>query len=255
MGIFIFIRFILQLKINKFVLKLIPKEEKSFDTEEELEILAELGEEKGSLEEEESDMIRSIIKFDDKTVREVMTPRVDILSLPSDASIDDAMDLIAKKHKKPLWQFVVESEPEKIVSWLTFKYIEDVLTPDEALKILRKMQNNKQERIDTILKEGYPSYTTAAGWLGYSDEKTIQLCKEYMAKGWKHFKIKVGLDLDADVKRLELIRKTIGDDCFVMVDANQQWSVTKSIEHINAYKKFNLLLNPTPLFSDINGFL
>ena len=92
--------------INKFVLKLIPKEEKSFDTEEELEILAELGEEKGSLEEEESDMIRSIIKFDDKTVREVMTPRVDILSLPSDASIDDAMDLIAKKQfsKIPLYR-------------------------------------------------------------------------------------------------------------------------------------------------------
>ena len=92
--------------INKFVLKLIPKEEKSFDTEEELEILAELGEEKGSLEEEESDMIRSIIKFDDKTVREIMTPRVDILSLPSDASIDDAMDLIAKKQfsKIPLYK-------------------------------------------------------------------------------------------------------------------------------------------------------
>ena len=92
--------------INKFVLRLIPKEEKSFDTEEELEILAELGEEKGSLEEEESDMIRSIIKFDDKTVREIMTPRVDILSLPSDASIDDAMDLIAKKQfsKIPLYK-------------------------------------------------------------------------------------------------------------------------------------------------------
>ena len=92
--------------INKFVLKLVPKEEKSFDTEEELEILAELGEEKGSLDEEESDMIRSIIKFDDKTVREIMTPRVDILSLPSDASIDDAMDLIAKKQfsKIPLYR-------------------------------------------------------------------------------------------------------------------------------------------------------
>ena len=92
--------------INKFVLKLIPKEEKSFDTEEELEILAELGEEKGSLDEEESDMIRSIIKFDDKTVREIMTPRVDILSVPSDASIDDAMDLIAKKQfsKIPLYK-------------------------------------------------------------------------------------------------------------------------------------------------------
>jgi len=92
--------------INKLVLKLVPKEEKPFDTEEELEILAELGEEKGSLDEEESDMIRSIIKFDDKTVREIMTPRVDILSLPSNSSIDDAMDLISKKQfsKIPLYK-------------------------------------------------------------------------------------------------------------------------------------------------------
>jgi gliding motility-associated protein GldE len=92
--------------INNFVLKLIPKEEKAFDTEEELEILAELGEEKGSLEEEESDMIRSIIKFDDKTVREIMTPRVDMSALASSSSIDNAMDLISKKQfsKIPLYK-------------------------------------------------------------------------------------------------------------------------------------------------------
>ena len=102
------------------------------------------------------------------------------------------------------------------------------------------MQNNKQERIDTILKEGYPSYTTAAGWLGYSDDKIVQLCKQYMSKAG-HFKIKVGLDLEADVKRLELIRNTIGKDCFIMVDANQQWNIEQSIKHINAYKKFDLL--------------
>ena len=96
-----------------------------------------------------------------------------------------------KKNKKPLWQFVVESEPEKIVSWLTFKYIEDVLTPDEALKIFQKMQNNKQKRIDTILKEGYPSYTTAAGWLGYSDEKIIQFVKNICLKVGSILKLKL----------------------------------------------------------------
>ena len=83
--------------INQLVLKLFPKHEKEFDTEEELEILADLGEEKGGLEEEESDMIRSIIKFDDKTVREIMTPRVDILGLSGNASLDNAMDLISEK--------------------------------------------------------------------------------------------------------------------------------------------------------------
>ena len=164
-------------------------------------------------------------------------------------------DLIAKKNKKPLWQFIVDSDPEKILSWLTFKYIEDVLTPEEALNILKESQNVKQERTNTVLKEGYPSYTTAAGWLGYSDEKTIDLCKQYMARGWRHFKIKVGLDLNADIKRLELIRKTIGDECFIMVDANQQWNVEQSIKHINAYKKFNLLFVEEPTSpDDVLGF-
>ena len=161
----------------------------------------------------------------------------------------------AKKNKKPLWQFVVESEPEKILSWLTFKYIEDVLTPEEALTILKNSQDYKQRRIDKILEEGYPSYTTAAGWLGYSDKKIVELCNEYTKKGWKHFKIKVGLDLEADLKRLELIRKTIGDNCYIMVDANQQWSVQQSIKHINAYKKFNLFFVEEPTSpDDVMGF-
>ena len=182
-------------------------------------------------------------------------PEKGVVHMAVSAIFNCLWDLIAKKHKKPLWQFIVESEPEKIVSWLTFKYIEDVLTPEEALAILSNNQNDKQKRIDTVLQEGYPSYTTAAGWLGYSDEKIIQLCKEYMAKGWKHFKIKVGLDLKADVKRLELIRKTIGDDCFIMVDANQQWNVKQSIKHINAYKKFNLFFVEEPTSpDDVMGF-
>jgi CBS domain containing-hemolysin-like protein len=92
--------------INQLVLKLFPKYEKEFDTEEELEILADLGEEEGSLDEEESDMIRSIIKFDDKTVREIMTPRVDISGTPTNGSLDDVMDLISEKQfsKIPLYK-------------------------------------------------------------------------------------------------------------------------------------------------------
>jgi CBS domain containing-hemolysin-like protein len=77
--------------LNKFFLKLFPKQEKEFDTEEELEILADLGEEEGGLDEEESDMIRSIIRFDDKTVREIMTPRVDISGLSTTSNLDNAI--------------------------------------------------------------------------------------------------------------------------------------------------------------------
>ncbi len=172
------------------------------------------------------------------------------------AAIFNALwDLIAKKHSKPLWRYVVDSDPEKIMGWLTFKYVEDALSENDAFKILKDNQVFKEDRIKKVLSEGYPSYTTAAGWLGYSDEKIVDLCNNYLRKGWKHFKIKVGLNLDEDIKRLELIRKTIGDDCSIMVDANQQWNIEQSIKHIKAYKKFNLLFVEEPTSpDDVMGF-
>ncbi len=172
------------------------------------------------------------------------------------AAIFNALwDLIAKKNNKPLWKFVVESKPDVIMNWLTFKYIEDALSKDDAYNILLENQKSIESRIKVLNEEGYPSYTTAAGWLGYSNEKIIELCNKYIKLGWKHFKIKVGNNLDEDVKRLEVIRKTIGDDCSIMVDANQQWSIKQSIEHINAYKKFNLLFVEEPTSpDDVIGF-
>ena len=182
-------------------------------------------------------------------------PEKGVVHMAVAAIFNSFWDLIAKKHNKPLWQFVVESKPENIMKWLTFKNIEDALTKDEAHTILNDSQKYKEDRIRTVLKEGYPSYTTAAGWLGYSDEKIVKLCKKYISMGWKHFKVKVGLDLEADIKRLELIRETVGDECFIMVDANQQWGVEQSIKHINAYKKFNLLFVEEPTSpDDVLGF-
>ena len=84
--------------ITNVVIKIIPfRKEKIFDSEEELKILAELGEEEGTLQEEESDMIQSIFDFKEKTVGEIITPRVDIVSLKSDESIDRAMDIIGER--------------------------------------------------------------------------------------------------------------------------------------------------------------
>ena len=73
------------------------KKEKVFDTEEELKIVTELGEEEGTIQEDESEMIQSVLEFDDKMVREIMTPRVDITSISSDATIDNLMDIIKEK--------------------------------------------------------------------------------------------------------------------------------------------------------------
>jgi len=60
-------------------------------------------------------------------------PEKGVVHMAVSAIFNCLWDLISKKNKKPLWQFIVESEPEKIVTWLTFKYIEDVLNRDEAL--------------------------------------------------------------------------------------------------------------------------
>ena len=193
--------------------------------------------------------------FADHSQLRWLGPEKGVVHMALAAVFNALWDIIAKKNQKPLWQFVVESKPETIMNWLTFKYIEDVMSKDDAFKILTDNQDFKKERINTILKEGYPSYTTAAGWLGYSDEKIIELLEEYMSRGWRHFKIKVGNDLEADVKRLELIRNTVGSEISIMVDANQQWSVQQSIKHINAYKKFNLLFVEEPTSpDDVLGF-
>lgn len=84
--------------ISTLITKLLPiQKEKIFDSEEELKILTELGEEAGTLQEEESDMIQSIFEFNEKNVREIMTPRVDMVALDSTASIDEAMDMVTDK--------------------------------------------------------------------------------------------------------------------------------------------------------------
>ena len=157
-------------------------------------------------------------------------PEKGVVHMAVAAIFNSFWDLIAKKHNKPLWRFIVDSEPETIMKWLTFKNIEDALSRDEAYAILSESQKHKDERIKRILEEGYPSYTTAAGWLGYSDEKIVKLCKKYIAMGWKHFKVKVGLDLDADVKDYSYT--------FMHCTANWKKSDLMKSEYLDAiYKK------------------
>jgi len=82
------------------------KNEKIFDSEEELKILTELGEEQGTLEEEESEMIQSIIEFNDKEAGEILTPRVDIIGIEASSTLDDVMDLIAREQFSKIPVFI-----------------------------------------------------------------------------------------------------------------------------------------------------
>src|SRR6202000_1946383 len=114
-----------------------------------------------------------------------------------------------------------------------FRYIEDVLTRDEALEILRKGKTGQSERLTKIAREGYPAYTTSAGWFGFSDEKIRRLCLEGLANGWTHYKLKVGGDPQDDLRRGRIVREEIGWQHKLMVDANQKWGVDEAIRRIN----------------------
>ena len=99
-------------KITDLVIKILPiKKEQFFDSEEELMMLAEVGEEEGTLEHEESDMIQSVLEFKNKLVKEIQTPRVDIISLDSNNSLDEAMDLIMNKKfsKIPVYKDTIDN--------------------------------------------------------------------------------------------------------------------------------------------------
>lgn len=166
-------------------------------------------------------------------------PEKGVIHLACGALVNAAWDLYAKKQGKPLWKLLAEMEPEQIVDVVDFRYIEDALTREEALSILRKGKNGQAERLKRIADEGYPAYTTSAGWFGFSDEKIRRLCREGLAAGWTHFKLKVGGDPIDDLRRGRIVREEVGPHNFIMVDANQKWGVAESIRRTNQLAEIN----------------
>ncbi|MDL5513363.1 L-fuconate dehydratase [Arenibacter sp. M-2] len=166
-------------------------------------------------------------------------PEKGVIHLATGAVVNAVWDLYAKVEKKPLWKLLADMTPEELVSCIDFTYITDAITPAEALELLKAKASSKQERIDKLLKDGYPAYTTSAGWLGYSDDKMRRLCKEAKASGFKHMKIKVGSDLKDDMRRASIIREEIGTDLKLMMDANQKWDVDEAIANMAELKKFD----------------
>ena len=165
-------------------------------------------------------------------------PEKGVIHLATGALVNAVWDLYAKIEKKPLWKLVSDMTPEQFVSCIDFTYLTDTITPDESLEILTKLESTKQERIDHLLKNGYPAYTTSAGWLGYSDEKIRNLCRRAKQDGWKYIKMKVGANLEDDIRRASIIREEIGYDIKLMMDANQNWEVNQAIENMKQLARF-----------------
>ena len=129
-------------------------------------------------------------------------PEKGVIHLATAAVVNAVWDLWAKVEGKPLWKLLADMTPEELVRCVDFRYITDALTPDEALDILRRNAADAGRARSAMLeRNGYPAYTTSAGWLGYSDDKIRRLCREGIAGGWSHFKIKVGRDLEDDLRR------------------------------------------------------
>jgi L-fuconate dehydratase len=177
-------------------------------------------------------------------------PEKGVVHLALAAVINAIWDLWAKYEDKPVWKLVVDLPPEQIVSLIDFRHVKDALTPEEAVEILRRWEPTRAKREATLLAQGYPAYTTSAGWLGYSDDKLRHLCHEGIVQGWDAFKIKVGRDLAEDRRRCAIMREAIGPQRRLMIDANQVWEVDQAIEWVRALQEFNPWWIEEPLSPD-----
>lgn len=167
-------------------------------------------------------------------------PEKGVIHLATAALINAVWDLYAKAEKKPVWQLLADMAPQKILNAIDFRYIDDALTPPEALDILdAARRSGKLERLTHLQQTGYPAYTTSVGWFGYSEEKIRRLCREALAEGWTHFKLKVGGDPAEDLRRGHIVREEIGWTNKLMVDANQKWGVLEAITRTRALAPLN----------------
>ena len=164
-------------------------------------------------------------------------PEKGVIHLAAAALINAVWDLYAKVEGKPLWLLLADMTPAQIVSAIDFRYIDDALSPDEALEILYAAKQTMPDRLKLLRAEGYQAYTTSVGWFGFSDEKIRRLAQEALADGWTYFKLKVGGEPEDDLRRGRIVREAIGWDNRLMIDANQKWGVEESIVRIRALQE------------------
>ncbi|MFC9694459.1 L-fuconate dehydratase [Kribbella sp. NPDC056951] len=167
-------------------------------------------------------------------------PEKGVMHMAIGAVVNAVWDLAAKRAGVPLWKLLSDLTPEQIVDLVDFRYLTDALTPDEALEILRKAQAGRGEREAQLRERGYPAYTTTPGWLGYDDAKLVRLCREAVADGFTQIKLKVGANLDDDIRRMRLARETVGPDIRIAIDANQRWDVADAIRWIEALAPYDV---------------
>jgi L-fuconate dehydratase len=165
-------------------------------------------------------------------------PEKGVMHMAIGAVVNAVWDLAAKREGKQLWKLLADAPPEWLVSQIDFRYIADALSPAQALDLLRRGQQGREARETDLRAHGYPAYTTSPGWLGYSDEKMTRLAREALADGFTQIKLKVGADLQDDIRRCRAARAAIGPQVRMALDANQRWNVDEAIAWTNALAEF-----------------
>ena len=177
-------------------------------------------------------------------------PEKGVEHLAMAAVMNAVWDLAARRANKPLWRLLADMTPEQLVDTADFQYLTDALTKEDAIAMLSELAPTKEQRIAELTETGYPCYTTSAGWLGYSDEKLRRLCQEAVDAGYRHIKLKVGANLEEDIRRCGIAREVIGADAKLMIDANQVWDVDEAIDWVKALAQFDPLWIEEPTSPD-----
>jgi len=161
-------------------------------------------------------------------------PDKGVMTMAIGAVVNALWDLRARREGRPLWLTLASLGPEELLDLVDLRYLEDALTREEALEILRRGAEGKEERIAALREHGVPAYTTTPGWLGYSDEKLTRLLGEARDEGFEMVKLKVGADPADDERRMRIAREVMGPGFPIAIDANQRWGTAEAIEAIRA---------------------
>lgn len=177
-------------------------------------------------------------------------PEKGVIHLAAGALLNALWDLRAKVEGKPVWKVLSDLSPQAIVDLVDWRWLSDALTRDEALAMLEAAVPGRAERERRLLESGVPAYTTSAGWIGYSDEDVVAKCRAVVDAGYRQVKIKVGADPEDDLRRVRLVRETIGPSIKLAVDANQVWEVGEAIERIRMLEPYDLAWVEEPTSPD-----
>ncbi|MFN2283494.1 MAG: mandelate racemase/muconate lactonizing enzyme family protein, partial [Anaerolineae bacterium] len=100
-----------------------------------------------------------------------------------------------------------------------------------------------------------PAYAMV-GWLNYSDAQVQRICAQAVEQGFRAVKIKVGYPtLAEDVARINVVRKAIGDDVKLMVDANQSLTAKEALRRGRVFQDLGVYWWEEPIpADDIEGY-